>query len=201
MNYLISYEDLKYIISEFMPNTNFKRSLAEYILRMDYRNTYGQVEESLEVGELTDMSRGYPPNLVSTEVDIPISRYGFINSESIQKYGKYPALDDDFLRGDIPEYRVDEIFEGIHFNVNDVMREDLIKHFEYKLNMIKNTSDFSLVDYCHELELFQKYVNEEVEVKIKEVELHGIKREMKYLRGNEELLDKKYSRPYTKKEV
>lgn len=201
-DYVLEHKDLKKIVAHYIPNNYFKRSLAEFLLRMDYRNTYGSIEDNIGNGE-TDFFRGYPRNLVPTDVEIPVGTYGFVNTFSYKSYENLGlVLEDtdtfDFESG-IEGIEDNGLYDTIYFNVNDMMKEDLIKHFKTKLGTVLYRSDFTLVDYVHETNVFRDYMDGKLEVIKREIDFgeeSGVKIQ-KFLSGSVSLLDDKYGKGYS----
>lgn len=145
-NYVMTYEDLKKLVINRLNNNELRTCLALYLLRFRYRNSYGTVHG--EEGLNSEFNYSYPQNLVD-ELDIPIGRYGFANVDLNEelKNDKYII---DFNNNQ-------EIYDYINFNLDIPQREDLIKYLEELFDAIESTSDFDLIDYCHERELYLKY--------------------------------------------
>lgn len=205
MDYVLEHEDLMKIVSMYVPNSGFRRSLISYLLRLDYRNTYGQIEESLEDGELTDMTRGYPKHLVNPNTPYPVSNYGFVNTYSSNRYkdlGINMDTDseelDNLLSTMLTISEEARFYETIPFNISTMMKEDLIKHIRVVFEGLSHKNDFVLVELCHMTQLFRDYRGNKIDVVTHRLNYweNTYRRKQSFIQGDVNILDPWY-RVYT----
>lgn len=154
-DYLIKEEDLVKIVRKRVKGSTLKKGLMLATIKLMYRNSYGDLNGSK--GLDSEFGYSYPTNLTN-ELDIPIGNYGFVNSNT-HKVFRHTEEELEYLEEngyeDVPAEEVD--YSQIDFNVDDLRKEDIIKYLEYKLSLSEDRSDFTLVDWCHELDLYINY--------------------------------------------
>lgn len=176
-DYVMTYGDLKKLVNYKVKGTNLKKCLALYLLRFKYRNTYGTING--DYGVESEFNYDYPKNLVD-ELDVPVGKYGFVNVELSKELKSSETVSD----------RVEDIdiYSDIFINLDKHQKEDMIKYLNELFDIVNERTDFTLIDYCHERDLFLKakpYLVGDKEMDSKFIyETKG----SKYIRGTEDIL-------------
>lgn len=143
-DYVMSYEDLKKLVNTKVKGSNLRKGLALYLLRFKYRNSYGTING--EYGLESEFNYNYPKNLVD-ELDIPVGRYGFVNLD-LSSYLCEGVIDEGINE--------ENVYDNLEINLDTPQREDMEKYLDYVIEIIDERTDFTLVDFCHERDLFLK---------------------------------------------